>query len=863
MNTEPATGAARPFRIYRSSAGSGKTYTLAREYLALALRSPDQFGQILAVTFTNKATREMKDRILRFLEELRDGRSPELAAHFSSLLGLDPADLRQRATQLLGNILHRYDEFAVSTIDAFFQRIVRAFARELGLLGNFAVELDEEKVRHLVVELTLASAGSDQRLTEWLAEYVDRNLQESRNWDVRKEVGELAREVFGERFKRLEDQVLQHPDGENAIPNFRRDLKGAKAIYEQQVKKLAGAGIDLIRSSGLEISDFKQGIRGPAAYFGKAVDKPGELPGSYTRHALADPAEWASKSSPQRARIIQLVDGGLMECLHRLVGFQERHARRYNSLNAALAEIYTFGILTDFVKKIAQYRDEEDVMLISDVNQFLLKIIRDSPAPFIYEKTGTRFRHFLIDEFQDTSGFQWECLLPLVLNSLAEYHTNLVVGDVKQSIYRWRDGDWNLLARRLEEDIRPEYTHTESLNTNWRSSGRIVRFNNQLFRPDALPGLLASRYRQVAAEAGEDAGEFERLYADAVQQMPAGMPERLDHGCVRIGFSAQDGKTEDWQARVLELLPTRIQGLLAQGYRSSDIAVLVRRKSEGAEVVKRLIAFRNEDEYRSGLPYEVVSNESLLLGNAPVVRLLIHALESLHRPDDRLALLNLAATACEIAGGKAGELTAVLKADPSNPLDAWIPEDFLSGRDELRSQALPHLIEALIRLFGLSEDSAHLPWLQAFQDAVLAFTDDHPQDLGQLLEWWNAEGSSRALQIPGDLEALQVMTIHKAKGLEFKVVLLPFCRWSLNHSAGAGPVLWCSSTEPPFHKCPCSPCGTPRGWRIPFSARGTCANTAGYSSTISTCSTWPSPAPGSCSGSMPYCPLRKRSMRAS
>ena len=809
MTAERTGPVYRPFTIYRSSAGSGKTYTLAREYLLLALRNPDQFGQILAITFTNKATREMKDRILAFLMDLRAGKAPELATFYCNALKIGVEVLQERAFRLLGNILHRYDEFAVSTIDAFFQRIVRAFARELGLLGSFGLELDEEKVLQIAVDLTIDSAGSDKRLRDWLAELVDRNLDEGRSWDIRGAAGQLAREVFGERFKSFEEQIITKTGDGNGIPEFLNGLKKAKAIYENQLKEQAAKGSALIAASGLSIDDFKWSDTGPAGFFEKVLSKPGDPPGTRVTAALENSDEWATKKSDRRERIIGLAESGLMTCLQDLVAFLEQNRRRYNSVVRVMGEIYNFGILADIAGKVAQYRTDEDVMLISDINQFLLKIVDESPAPFVYEKTGARYRHFLIDEFQDTSGFQWECLRPLVLNSLAENQANMVVGDVKQSIYRWRGGDWNLLANKLEGDIPSPYIKKESLTTNWRSSGRIVHFNNRLFDPESLPGLLGIQHGRIFADVESDetrrtVDDFARLYADARQEMPSAAVSDRDRGCVRIEFSEEIEDRESWYARILDRLPFRIQQLLSLGYRCADIAILVRRKTEGAEVVKRLIAFRNEANYLPQWPYEVVSNESLLLANAPVLRLLVHTLQWLNRPDDRLALVNLACDFTEVSSGAQDELSGLLKND-TEQLVHLLPEALRNGGEPLRSMALPQLIEHLIRVFRLESDPAHLPWLQAFQDAVLRFSDEYPQDLSRFLEWWAAEASRLALQTSGELDALRVMTIHKAKGLEFRAVLIPFCRWSLDHGGSTAPVLWCSSDLSPLDRMPFFP----------------------------------------------------------
>ncbi len=480
-----------PFKIYRSSAGSGKTYQLALEYICLALLSSGNFRHILAVTFTNKATREMKRRIVSFLWQLSNSGDPALLDQVNAQTNLSDEQIRDRSKTVLSQILHGYSHFAVSTIDAFFQKILRAFAREMGLLGNYKVELDENAVQQAIIDLTLADVGSNDRLTKWLVDFASNNIENSKTWDIRKDIERLTGEIFTENFKSFEADFQKHASDNQFVQQFLENLQKVRSKFEPEASSLAGKCVDVIERRGLNIEDFKYKQSGLAVWLIKVATKQDFNLSKRAINAAEGTNEWYSKTSEKQHEIQDLLTESLDQLFSSLVDYLKKNLPLYLAVVDFMRNVYTFGILSDIMKRLQNYRQENDIMLISDVNAFLKGIISENEMPFIYEKTGSWYRHFLIDEFQDTSQFQWDNFKPLIENSLAEGNKNLLVGDAKQSIYRWRGGDWELLANRINEEIRHDLLDEKALQTNWRSERNVVEFNNTLFT--ILP-LLIQQY---------------------------------------------------------------------------------------------------------------------------------------------------------------------------------------------------------------------------------------------------------------------------------------------------------------------------------------------------------------------------------
>ncbi len=803
------------FIIYRSSAGSGKTYTLAREYILLALQHPSYFRSILAVTFTNKATAEMKRRIIENLDELRNGGGKGLRAEIKEALAISDPQLSALAQRSLQAILHDYSHFAVSTIDKFFQRILRAFAREVGIQGGVTLEMDQGKVLEVIIDAMLMEVGDNVRLTGWLTEFAEQKLQEGKSWDIRKDIRSLGQELFKERFKMVGPLLEKVATDEAVIQQVLKGMQELKAIFENTIAGFIASADQTLRQHNLAPADFKSGNNGPIGLFNKFSKKDYEI-SDKRREAAGEPDHWIAKAAKNRPDLEMALHAGILQAYSGLISYHDRYITQYRTAEQVMRYLYTLGIMADLARKLADYRDEEEVMLISDAPDFLKRIIGDNDTPYIYEKAGSFYRHYLIDEFQDTSGFQWENFRPLVKNSLDQGFRNLVVGDVKQSIYRWRGGDLQLLLDQVQAEIGDAHTDAKTLEHNWRSSANIINFNNKLF--ELSPELLASLLEEDAAgiiddmlrqRVLHDMARLRHAYHKAAQKQ--GNESKLG-GMVKLQWlDAGAGEDEEeettWQELAIKQTLYTVEELQDANYALKDICILVRKADEGRQVAKALLEKKETEQGR--YRYDVISPESLYLASSPVVRLLLSAFHHLYKPNDTLSRAQLAYEYHHFLLGKETPVVSDLflwsgDKQKAAEFDALLPAGFLEHKENLLRVPLMELTERLVGLFGLNNYPREYPYLQGFQDALLEYSKNYRGDVGSFLEWWGETGCRRSIQVPDELDAIRIMTIHKAKGLEFKAVIVPFCCWELDHKLEE--VLWCPApAEKPFDRLPYYP----------------------------------------------------------
>ena len=787
----------RNFKIYRSSAGSGKTYQLALEYISLAIKNPAHFDKILAVTFTNKATKEMKDRILHFLISIAESSDDNLTSQLHLRTGLSEHEIAKNSKILISRILHHYSGFSVSTIDAFFQKVVKSFARELGLLGNYSVELDLEMVKQEIIDRLIDEVGSNELLTGWLIDFSYYKVDDNRSWNIRPQIEILADEIFKDSFIPIEKELSKIQ--QEKVKICLEQLLKIKGRFEHKLKAEATQALELISRHGLSIDDFSYKSSGPAGYFGKILHN-NFVPGKRFEAAVEDHEKWCSKSSNKKNEVEAVLAAGLQEVAQRTFNFYKNEIVAYTSANEVLKNIYVFGILAELSKKLKSYRIENDIMMISDVSVFLKEIIAENDAPFIYEKVGAWYRNYLIDEFQDTSNFQWNNFKPLIENSLAQGNLNLIVGDGKQSIYRWRGGDWNLLLNQAGSDFEQYRPDENYLSTNWRSSKKIVDFNNAMF--DTLPKTITAHLINQINEAPIDddskqtltkkISKIEELYNDVKQEIAQSNAD-IDKGFIEIN-AYQKNESVNWKEKSIEKLIENVEHLQANGYRASDIAVLTRRGDEGQAVLQQLLQYKKSEKAITGVCYDAISNESLFLGNSPAIRLIIQTINYCQNPDDKIALAEISYNYSYLQNNDNShkEFHYVLS-------EGILPADFYEVCKELKQLPVYQMIERIIQLFGLGKKH-QVAYLQALQDVVLEYFSNEKTDINEFLEWWKDKGQKKSILLPENINAIQVMTIHKSKGLEFKAVLLPFCDWNLDHEPGKNNFIWCRSDQDPFAK---------------------------------------------------------------
>jgi ATP-dependent helicase/nuclease subunit A len=782
----------KSFTIYRSSAGSGKTRTLAKEYLALALQhKASYFRHILAVTFTNKSTQEMKDRILRYLNVFAKGEQDPLAEELQRELNLDASTFQSRCQELQQVILHEYSQFSISTIDAFFQKVIRSFTRESGLMGDYRLEIDQDLVLEEVVDSLMDELGTNKELTNWVIDFTKDSLENDKGWDVRTNLREFAQEIFTEEFKVIEDDLLKATERPEFFKSLRQKLQKERQIFINTVNTKGRQALQLIADHALDRNDFKYG--GAGLNFFKKCEKYNSVsefaePGVQVSRDLQSVKNWPQKDSSNISVLLKLAETSLLPLLKEILEYRKRNFKKALSAEVVLDRFYSFGLIADISRKLNEYRFQNNIMLLADAPKFLNKVIDDSDTPFIYEKVGTFYRNYLIDEFQDTSGYQWKNFLPLLTNSLDQGYRNVVVGDVKQAIYRWRGGNLELLQQKVEEQIGSERVEVQELDKNFRSAPAIVEFNNQFFtKASALIGEKIDAVLPV------------NVFADVSQEL-----FKKNEGFVQLDFIEEESKEEKWTDVALRKIPAQLEYLQEAGVKLKDIAILVRKNSEGQKIAAHLLNYKNSENKKSGYRYDVISSESLQIDRTATVNLLLSAMRYLLNAEDSVARAQLSYEYARLKFPER-ELKELFLVSNRVDFENTLPASFAKMKPWLKKLPLFELTETLIEMFELGDEVGELSYLQAFQDIVLEFYSRERNDLGAFLEWWEENGYKKSVQVSGEVDAAQIVTIHKAKGLQFKYVLIPLCSWNMDHDGFRSPLLWVHAQEDYFSDAPFLP----------------------------------------------------------
>lgn len=714
----------------------------------------------------------MKDRIMQYLNDFANNKASDLAHELQEELKLSATEFQQRALEVQSSILHDYGNFSISTIDAFFQRVIRSFTYEAGISGDYRLEVDKDPVMEEVIANLVEELGSNTDLTNWVVELALQKLEDDKPWDMRQGLMEFSNELFRDEFKLIEDQVAAISN-KDFLSKTKNILQKKKYEFTNVLKSKAREILNDIRAHHFTIEDFvykKSGIYGFLEKFSEG-NVFGDV-GSRVQSCMASPEDWVSKTHFKRKEIMKAAERWMPQ-LNDLVDYRNKNIKAALSAEEALKNFYSFGLITDISRKLIEYKKENNLMLLSDAPQFLNKIISDSDTPFVYEKAGSFYKNFLIDEFQDTSAMQWKNFLPLVTNNLDSGYPSLVVGDVKQSIYRWRGGDKNLLQHNIYSEIGNNRIQTQLLNRNFRSSSSVVSFNNELFKSAA---------ERVAAQTGTLINSEE--YKDVEQVVT-----REQDGFVHARFFEDK---DLWKNSALAHATNYVEQLQKLGAAPGDIAFLVRKKEEGKQIIAHLLE-RKAASPVEGVVYDVVSSESLLIAGASVVNFLIAALRYLHNPDNDIARAQLAYENTRYHKQKS-VWSEVFEVTNQFIFEGGLPSEFASRKIQLRKLPLFELVENLIHIFNL-ENTDELPYLLGFQDAILEFVTRERNDLGAFLDWWEDQKSEKSIVAPSGSSAMQLMTIHKAKGLQFKYVVIPFCTWNMDHDNMKRPNLWVKSNE--------------------------------------------------------------------
>jgi ATP-dependent exoDNAse (exonuclease V) beta subunit len=730
-----------PFRIYNASAGSGKTYQLVSEYLFLILSKENSFNfdQILAITFTNKAANEMKSRIL---EQLFDFSSPDILSSPSELfktlsekLEVDKTTLHKRAQSTLKLILHNYASFDISTIDKFNFRLLQTFAKDLKLPQNFEVVLEQELLLSEAVDRVINKAGTDKDLTYFLVSYAKEKIENDKSWDVAYDLNLMGKLLFDEN-----QLIYLKPlktDNTKDFLNYMAAFQKKMSYTEKVIIAEAKIAKDILEDSGLPAEAFPR--KTLPKHFEKLLNKDFDPLGLYN-NKLSENLSGGNILN----KGYELPNGTFVENIFTKYRFIKEKIFYLSLLKNAYNNLVPLTLLNEIQNEIDNIQSERDQISISFFNDIISHEIQNQPAPYIYERLGEKYRHYFIDEFQDTSIMQWANLIPLVENALESTDEQgnigslMLVGDLKQAIYRWRGGEAEQFLNLINQNTNPFVTSAEirSLSTNYRSRDEVINFNNDFFQTISSTLLKES---------------YEKLYLNGNDQKFSGKKG----GLVKLSFLEQIPENRDlvYCNAVLE----SIKESLDQEYSFSDLCILTRTKNQGVLLANFLV--------KNDIP--IISSESLLLNNNPKIVFIINLLRFVISPDDLSISFEILEFLCEKSPDKHSFIENNLRH-----LDALLYNEYGFNSELFRQKTLFDVLEEVIKKMGLSNSSD--AYLTYFMELVFEVEQKEDPSVFTFLSEWEKVKEKKSIVAPENIDAVQIMTIHKSKGLEFPVVIYPF-----------------------------------------------------------------------------------------
>ena len=787
--------------INKASAGSGKTYTLVKEYLIMLLGKKTEGGNyildkhpndnhryILAITFTNKATEEMKSRIVETLDVLASNpdESPYIT-DLTTMLGASKDDISKSAGIAERQMLEDYTNFNVCTIDTFFQKILRTFAYEVNLSSNYGVELNDEYVvelgvNNLKTRLHDESGKKNKSLSHWLWMFVQDSIKNGSSWDVfykpksKKTVDNslynFAKVLTNEVVKKNSKQLFDFLADPKNIQAFNVALNSGISNLIPKVKECVDEIFKMLEGPGIKanknFTNFLDALNNSAnPFLIKDLDKKVEK-------KIADQSFVNKKSA-------KVNDISICDCLTKILD----NNTVYASYKKILDLTYQLGLLGDINASMQDFTNENNTILLSGTNDIVKRIIDGCETPFIYERIGMYLHNFLLDEFQDTSRMQWENLLPLVRNGLANGHDSLIIGDVKQSIYRFRNSDPQLLHSQLKVDFSNDsIKYNEGRSINWRSARNIVHWNNAFFQFLSTALNMDEFYADVEQEVSPKNEKLPGHVVVARREIPDKKKDTDGSNDCEIknddNSNDNDLNFKEW---AIEKMIVDLQSLLARGFKQKDIAVLSNTNREGQLAISRIMKWNIENPDKQ---MKVVSEESLLVISSPAVRIVVNILKMLDR--------------CEAHNEDGREMPMVLRrfeANRSEGMDTSEAfEDAIVSKDEdiadyidrlyetSKSACLDSVVEQIIKSqLSKQMTEENTPYLLAFLDSVVDFMSRYGSNIHHFLKWWDKVGPGLSISSPDNIDAIRVITIHKSKGLQFPCVLIPMFDWNFDPSS--------------------------------------------------------------------------------
>ncbi|PQJ68516.1 UvrD-helicase domain-containing protein [Polaribacter butkevichii] len=732
------------FQVYNASAGSGKTFTLVKEYIKVLLTSDDifSFQKILAITFTNKAAGEMKERVLSSLEDFADGKENDLFNIIVNEITVDKSVIQERSKKILDAILKNYSAFSITTIDSFTHKIIKNFAFDLGLSLNFEVEMDAVSLLNEAVDILISKIGTDKKLTNLLIDYSLDKTDDDKSWDISRDLSEFARILLNEddvkHFRSLADKKLED------FTSLKSKLQHQQKELKESIVKIGEECLQLIENNDLEHKNFMRGTipKFFADLSVKSVNIDFIKRGETIKKAIENNQYYSKTTSEFIASAIDQIVPDIV----RLFNEAELIYQQFSMNKLALKSIIPLAVLNNINSELENIKEDNNIRLNAEFNQLISDNIKDQPAPFIYERIGQRFQHYFIDEMQDTSVLQWQNLVPLIDNTLAQENSNLLlVGDGKQAIYRWRGGKAEQFIELGSDRVNPFHVSKEikNLETNFRSYSEVINFNNSFFQHTAN-FLQNESYKNIFIEGNKQ-----------IENAKKG-------GFVSLTFLE---KNEDKEIEKVKYPHKVLEKILQlkESFSLSEICVLTRTRKDGVAVAN----------YLSENGIDIVSSETLLLKNSAKVTFIVDVLKVLQNPSDeetRFEMLYFLHQHLQIENPKHVFFNEFAKADNETILESLKKYGVLFEVSLFHQLPFYEKVEEIIRGFHLINSSD--AYVQFFLDVVLE-QQRNGTDVGTFLEFWELKKERLSIVAPESAGAVQIMTIHKSKGLEFPVVIFP------------------------------------------------------------------------------------------
>ena len=740
-----------------ASAGSGKTYRLAYKYILDTLRyyedKPYLYRAILAVTFTNKATEEMKSRILnRYAELATDPSKSEYIGDLRRDLPLSDEEYARRAKSILKRILHDYSHFTVLTIDKFFQRIMRAFVKELGVDVNYNLQIKSDDVVSQSADALIESIRGDEELQQWVVEYARETIDEDRKWnEIRENILSIGKQAIGDKSR----DALQSTTTKKQLKEV---TFATRQRINEAVDKMAELGdkaLKIIKDAGVDLDNFNGRASGFISTFTKAKNKCLNSIGNTAYSVLSGKKNWYSKDIAKTpiASLIDSITPSLSELLNEICNIFDSTLKLRTMEGILWSKFRSFALLKDIYAKIQEVCQTENMMLLSETKNLLTELIKDNDTPFIYEKTGNRFERYMIDEFQDTSHREWSNFIPLLLNAMAmaEDEAIFIVGDVKQAIYRWRGGDWRILHSGVQEALGKANTHTEQMEDNWRSREAVVEFNNNTIKE--IVAKLNSSLNAELLTALEEKVIKETTYNTLYDTI-----YNAYSSCKQVARKIDATKQGYVRVESYEDVPdiiSYIEDAIARGYDYSDIMILHRKGKEITRTAELLLEYKRQ----SGKEFNIKTKESLVVGRADIAKFIIALLRLTQDSSDRLSI-------------------AIVNQYLRRSYHDRLSEEELTRLSHLSQLSVEQAFEHIVKAYSLHERGDEIAYLQALHNIIITFSTAKSADIALFLKDWDATLHSNSLVVEDNKNTIELTTIHTAKGLERKIIIIPYCHWT-------------------------------------------------------------------------------------